>query len=201
MSNVFTAHLFGRSKRGDREEVRMLLFNPDGSPTDFGSGGGGSPTKMLDLWSSLDNGIPNTAQEIPVPFGDGEQGLVLANEGFDVSVGDTQFDVPAGAYLVQLAPSLAYPDLPPTSGFASVHLYFFYIGDDGNLTEVLANNIEVNTYHDSDGAGDYPFIHSQTRVKQNVAILPKDGYASLSAWSNANVTPLSLSVELILVKL
>src|SRR5436190_17384062 len=29
--NVILAHVFGRRKRGEREEVRMLLFNPDGT--------------------------------------------------------------------------------------------------------------------------------------------------------------------------
>lgn len=32
MSGLFNAHIIGRRKRGDREEVRLKLFNPDGSP-------------------------------------------------------------------------------------------------------------------------------------------------------------------------
>jgi hypothetical protein len=40
MGGVFSAHIFGRRRKGDREEVRMQLFNEDGSP--FTGGGGGS---------------------------------------------------------------------------------------------------------------------------------------------------------------
>jgi hypothetical protein len=41
MGGVFNAHIFGRRSRGDREEVRMKLFNEDGSP--FSGGEGGAP--------------------------------------------------------------------------------------------------------------------------------------------------------------
>jgi hypothetical protein len=40
--NVIHAHIFGRSHHGDREEVRMLLFNPDGTPFVPGSRSGGA---------------------------------------------------------------------------------------------------------------------------------------------------------------
>jgi len=48
MGNMFTAHLFGRSKRGDREEVRIKLFELDGSP--FAGGRGGQPP-VEELWA------------------------------------------------------------------------------------------------------------------------------------------------------
>src|SRR5205085_6912302 len=32
MSDFFNAHIVGRHRHGDREEVRMKLFNADGSP-------------------------------------------------------------------------------------------------------------------------------------------------------------------------
>jgi Collagen triple helix repeat (20 copies) len=38
MENAIKAHIFGRSRRGDREEARILLFNPDGTPFVPGSG-------------------------------------------------------------------------------------------------------------------------------------------------------------------
>lgn len=40
MGNVFNAHIFKRSSRGEREEVRLKLFNPDGTPVELGGGGG-----------------------------------------------------------------------------------------------------------------------------------------------------------------
>lgn len=39
--NVILAHMFGRSKQGEREEVKMLLFNADG--TEFVPGGEAGP--------------------------------------------------------------------------------------------------------------------------------------------------------------
>lgn len=38
--STFKAHIFGRRKLGDREEVRMKLFNPDDTPAELGGGGG-----------------------------------------------------------------------------------------------------------------------------------------------------------------
>jgi hypothetical protein len=38
MGGMVNAHIFGRRKRGDRDEVRMQMFDMDGKPMDLGSG-------------------------------------------------------------------------------------------------------------------------------------------------------------------
>jgi hypothetical protein len=42
MPNVFNAHIFKQQQLGDREEVRIKIFGPDGEPLDLSSLGGGS---------------------------------------------------------------------------------------------------------------------------------------------------------------
>lgn len=39
MGNMFTAYIFKRKNTGQREEVRMRLFNLDGTPVEIGGGG------------------------------------------------------------------------------------------------------------------------------------------------------------------
>src|SRR3954463_15843479 len=72
MGNMLRANLFGRSKRGDREEVKMELFDSEGNPFDLDSGpkgptifrGKGRATPAAtpgatanDLWLNLTNGL------------------------------------------------------------------------------------------------------------------------------------------------
>lgn len=167
---------------------------PEGIP---GIGDSGGATKMLDLWLQIEGGLSSDAQDALVPI---SEGGIMANSGFELAEGDTQFDVPSGAYLAKLHANIEYPSTPPTSGFATMHFDFYYLDDNGDEQQVPVVNIEVNTQHEIDGSGDYPFTNSPVRTKFDIALLPKDGYARVTAWSNADVSPMSISGELVLVK-
>lgn len=105
MGNSFVAHIFGRSRRGDREEVKIQLFNDDGSPADLGAGGGGgggdatSPV-ILDLDFLRD---PTTDGSVAA---DASAPVAIQNVrrryGIALDVGDTEFELPAGVYLAWL---------------------------------------------------------------------------------------------------
>ncbi|MFL5660122.1 MAG: hypothetical protein ACJ8BW_02090 [Ktedonobacteraceae bacterium] len=47
--NEIYAHIFGRRKKGNREEAKLLLFTADGTPFVPGSGSGGPPGTLTDL--------------------------------------------------------------------------------------------------------------------------------------------------------
>src|SRR3954470_13149864 len=47
--NVIYAHIFGRRKKGNREEAKLVLFTEDGTPFVPGSGSGGPPGTLTDL--------------------------------------------------------------------------------------------------------------------------------------------------------
>lgn len=77
MGNLLNAHIFGRSRRGDREEVRLKLFNPDGTPADFGGGGGLNwNVSRMDPQMSLPAGPAVTDIGDPVTFTVPESGVV-----------------------------------------------------------------------------------------------------------------------------
>jgi hypothetical protein len=71
--NVIHAHIFGRSHHGDREEVRMLLFNPDGTPfvpgsrsggASSGGSGGSDLSKLYMPDGALGESVPRHAADI-----------------------------------------------------------------------------------------------------------------------------------------
>lgn len=81
MGNTMHAHLFKRRQVGQREEVVIKLFYPDGTPCDmdeYAGGGGFDPTGMMrwqGMWTDVDD---------PHPYGD----VVRHNSALWFSLGD-----------------------------------------------------------------------------------------------------------------
>jgi hypothetical protein len=54
MGNMFNAHIFRRRSVGEREEVRLKLFNLDGTPFEGGGGAAGpSESPLVTDWANL----------------------------------------------------------------------------------------------------------------------------------------------------
>lgn len=173
MGNMFNAQIFGRRKRGDREEVRLKLFNLDGSPADIDGGGGG-----LNYAASGSVGVPN----------DGED--------YFPELDTLLPDGSAGVYLAKL--NVNWAIINPTSGGASVMLVHIA---DSDQTETTICIIELNTRHDTMGYGDDQLGPGGSGVKNDIAVVSQDGHFMLRAQQFTDEGPTEVSVDVILVKL
>lgn len=105
MGNLFNAHIFKRRSVGAREEVQLKVFGQDGEPIDLsaiggGGGGGGSETSpvILDLEflrDPINDGPVASDSSAPVAIHN-----VRRRYGIPLDVGDTEFELPAGIYLI-----------------------------------------------------------------------------------------------------
>ena len=132
MGGVFNAHIFGRRQRGDREEVRMKLFDEDDNPVNLGGQSGQNHKtitipheQIISLWEEgvilleptevLDYNGPPT--ELPFPIscevlGIGGGGPAYGNQvgGQTLALAWGQSDIVAGLSLADYAstPSSEY---------------------------------------------------------------------------------------------
>lgn len=103
MSNTYGAHIFKRRQVGEREEVKIKLFNPDGSPLILGSPSAGAMI-WKGMWTAEDDFKENDV--VLYDSGDGLRTYILTE------------DVAAGALSFPLdkAVLLGIGDPPPSAG-------------------------------------------------------------------------------------
>ena len=169
--STYKAHIFKERNVGEREEVKLKIFGPDGSPLDLvGGGGGGSPaaeTVAYQGWVSK-NTVPGDDQAFTlVPFG--EQNDYVS--GIDAPDGEEFIEVPAGMYVAKINPNWNWPlapspppDLP---GVAIVQLIFTNSQTEGNIVDFTMNSV----YDGINGMGDSNFIWGGVTYKMGLAAL------------------------------
>lgn len=119
-SNAIRAHIFGRSRRGDREEVSMRLYHVDGSP--FVPGGGEA--------SPMFHGVSYSEDEIEMADAISPVGYVIpiGNLRIDVNNGfvleDGLLQALPGAYVVNLRGNWSNLRADIGTGYLKTHLVF-----------------------------------------------------------------------------
>jgi hypothetical protein len=114
VNNVFEAHVFKRRNRGDREEIRLKLFNLDGSP--FGGSGGSQPVYARGEFTF--DSIPGNNASLD--FSTADEGSFF--EGCEVE--GEKLWAPPGVYLMQVAYALNSSDPQPTFIVASLDTHY-----------------------------------------------------------------------------
>jgi hypothetical protein len=200
MSNLFNAQLFGRRKRGDREDVRMKLFNLDGSPLVLGgsSSPGGSAEQLVYYGGSsvpIQNN-PGTDVDTPGTFGDSWLDYV---KGFDVDPGDATLQAPEGAYFAQMGLTFNYEGTVDP-GWLTVSLNMSYTDGNGNPASSDVITVEVHYDHETTGVGDASFTDFPI-IKNRVNIIPADAELSLLVSQHGVEMAMTILINLMLVKL
>lgn len=201
MFSVFNAHIFKQRTVGEREEVKLKIFGPNGQPfdlTNLGGGGEGSTTKMLlDSWQQ--NLISHGDNQVALSLGGNG---IQTQQGFELTEGDTSFAAPAGAYFVSLSFNPSWEGDPPESGFMLVMPQFDYVDGDGNPNSLIPFTIQIGVDYDPtrpNGGFDGPFMQDGF-VKQGVLIAPFAGEFSVQALQNAIPGDVSNVSDLIVIK-
>lgn len=120
---LFNAHIFKRRSRGDREEVRIKLFNLDGTDAELGGGGGGA-SQSLRVRSDA-AGLIELEASLPtdIPFGNT---FLFHKEGFEFEAGDLEIPAAPGIYLFQMEDSWGSLDGSAASGQARSNILLAY---------------------------------------------------------------------------
>jgi hypothetical protein len=127
MGTLFNAHLFRQRSVGEREEVKIKMFGPDGSPLDLAAGGGdgGAPDVPTFFWGQhAEFNVPDTVPQ-RVNFGTSNPSYF---GGFDIDPsmigngGIPEIALEKGPYLIRLLPDWNFPIGTPDSGFAQAAL-------------------------------------------------------------------------------
>jgi len=186
---MLRAHIFKLRSRGEREEVKIRLMNPDGSDVDLGGGGG---SMLYRGWSQKTN-LPSSDEQVQIPFGNS---IINVVEGFEVDPGDMEIAAPKGAYQARIEAN--WNTTAPTTGFASV----FLVHVDSDDNEVIICRLELNTAFESDGLGDGPLGSGASGNKFDFGVAKEDGHLELRVFQNTDDSHnLQVSTRLTLVKL
>lgn len=160
---TFDAHIFRRRKRGEREEVRLKLFNSDGTPAELG-GGGGLIHKVIE--------IPHA--QILTLFSIGAT-LLEPTEILDYEGLPTEIPVPVSCYIIGISEGGA--------AYANTAGRYFKMtlstGNDASLgTTVQQSYIQnVATDVDNDGVVEDSFTMP---IMQEFMKLPEEGHSYFS---------------------
>jgi hypothetical protein len=98
MSSTFKAHIFKQRQVGEREEVRLKIFGPDGEPLDLGSEASSDPLVLLDekFDTDLSAYVANSTQGVATSL----NGLVVADGMMHTTdANDHTFHAPAVSYV------------------------------------------------------------------------------------------------------
>lgn len=153
MGNLFNAHIFKHRQVGEREEVKLRLFNQDGSPADLG---GGDSVYAIGNWSF------DRASQIYLPT---NTNLDFADMVDPTLVGatidetdSTKLWLPPGNYLMTIDASWNIQSQHPT--YFSVSLFGSWDEGDGNVPDgpmlTLPDGVSQGT-KDAWGIADIPF--------------------------------------------
>lgn len=206
MTTVYRAHIFKERSVGEREEVRLKIFGPNGAPLNLSSGGGlgggsggeGGAAMLLDSWQQ--SFVPQSDEQVKLPLGGNG---IVAQQGFELAEGDRSFAAPAGAYFVSLSFTPSWEGAPPESGFMIILPEFDYVDGDGNSNSLNPFTIQIGVgydparpHEDFDG----PFMQDGF-VKQGFFIAPYDGEFSVQAMQTAISGGVTVINELSVAKL
>jgi len=198
MANTFDAHIFKQRNVGEREEVRVKIFGPDGNPLDLAAGGDDGESVGSTIFigqfgppggdpSALPAGAP-----FNLPFSGAQIDYIEGLEEPD----DPNLYVPAGAYMVTLYPQWEFGEVP-ASGYASVNLMALYPDplDEGIEVTSYPLNVHFSDDHTSTGTGTgQMWTYSQQR-QAGIASMPMDGRFQLRGETNTDdVTSFSCHV-------
>lgn len=211
MSNEVRAHIFGRSRRGDREEVKMKLYNVDG--TEFVPGstvtgltlhGQGAPSASIgqdnDWYIDLDTGVtygPKAADTWPPPLitpGASSNPLDVVPANLDVSSPWPQYTVDCdGRSLVHIR-KLIVPSSVTENKAITINLQNLAIGTPYMITvdnaAPFSHRIEVNV----NDTPVFPFVVSGgPKLNNDVLFLPPNQICSImSLYTGPTERPLAV---------
>lgn len=121
--STYKAHIFKQRNVGEREEVKIKLFNSDGTPLLLGGGGGSDEAKLFFAGPSFEADFPDG----PVSRIAFASASPSHSEGFDIPPEVIGFDgvmmleVPPGPYLVRVIPDWNFSSAP-SSGYVQANL-------------------------------------------------------------------------------
>jgi len=178
----YKAHIFRQRQVGEREEVKLKIFGPDGTPIDLGGGGGGS--KVFDGWSE-EAIIPNNGEDVVIPLG----GALV-----ELEQGDVRTSAPAGIYVTKLR---AMWGAGSALSLGAGQLILFHISADD--TESVLCSLVMSP---ENNIGDMPLsdIHA-TGEKIDMGSCPQDGRLELRAMQTTDQSSMSLSTRVTVAKL
>ena len=205
--NTYRAHIFKERNVGEREEVKLKIFGPDGSPLDLGGGGGGSvESTYYSGYANMDfdPGIPkNSPNPVIIPFIVDD--WTYQSGDINIENGDLTIPAPAGLYLVKIQAYWAWTTYPalPEDGQAGVSMNFMYDDPEnpGFETSAYFSGVTVSSLHDDEGYGDYQWKGAGDWYKVWIGMAPDDGYFQLSAEQNAFDDPMRMNHDVVIVKL
>lgn len=178
MVSTYKAHIFKRSQTGDREEVKLKVFAPDGSPINLGGGGSeGVEWTFRGGASAPDPGVENSGFNVVLEY---DPPIPLA---------------PAGSYLAKLG--VTWGVGTPSSGEAVAQLMHI----DADEIPHIVCEIRLNTEYETTGYGDAQFGPNGIWTKRDFEILNDDGRFEVWVYQTTDQHPTPAFVDLQIVKL
>jgi hypothetical protein len=169
--NTYRAHIFKERNVGEREEVKLKIFGPDGSPIDLtgvgGNGGGGGDSETMSFVGAMQPEGDIDHETIAIlPFNMAQN---LQVEGFELGQGDDpSLYVPAGVYLTKIQATWEWSETPVEGSMRTEIRYMEPAPDSMNvfLYSALYNTV---------GIGDAQLHQYCQGSKLDVVVLPEDG--------------------------
>lgn len=179
--STYNAHIFKQRNVGEREEVKLKIFGPDGVPLDLGAGGDGGSVVYFEGQTDLMGPIPGDESFfMDITF---DSGVVDHLVGMTIEDGGdlgSQIRGPAGVYVAKLSPSWLGWNTTPTEGLGQVSLIH---NDDVNGLNNYIMSHETNALHLSEGFGDAQFQAAE-HEKIGLGIVLNPGKFRLQASQN-----------------
>lgn len=144
MGNLFKAHIFKERTRGPREEVKLKLFNLDGSPAEIGGGGDGGTVDPIFGKFFFDFADPVFIPDnVPVSFDDimGQSRYT----GFEFD--DTKLLLPAGIYEYSMNIEVNIQNVSGT--YLGVTLNFNYEWEEGMPDYIVPAQLSLDSGPDA----------------------------------------------------
>lgn len=156
MGNMFNAHIFRRRSQGEREEVRMRVFNLDGTPAEFvtrtevedmiaeatggGDGGGGGSTPLVAIDGHMPNGRLTAGTPINVT-------IVSTDPVVVSSVPDWRFKIYQLDVITPGDMTIANSGFPSNHSVRLVRSNNTVIQDQAGTIELVASAMPAGTYY------------------------------------------------------
>lgn len=180
--STYKAHIFKQRNVGAREEVKLKIFGPDGTPLDLGVGGGAS--KIFGGWSNEIN-LSNGGQDVVVDMGAGQ---------IELNQGDVRGDAPAGAYLVKLR---AVWGAGSSLSLGAAQIVLIHIADDDTESVLASLVMSPETGIGDMGLSDIHYVGE----KVDAGIAPTHGHLELRASQSTDQSFMGLTTRVLVAKL
>jgi len=175
--SAYKAHIFKQRNVGEREEVKLKIFGPDGEELELGGGGSESGVTYTG-GAGEDPGLPNSGSIVVLDFEENAEALP---------------DGPPGMYMGKL--DVEWTTSAPTLGLASVSL--IHLDEDDMQTAICT----VELYADESGWGDGVLTPDGARhVKLDMGLVRNPGRFEVWVYQTTDQQPMPVWVQLSLAK-